>query len=168
MPLIRVEIREGWSHPEKVRLLDAIHAAAVEVLKIPDEDRTQILTEHAAEAFEFPPGKGDHIPRRGLGGWVPDLVRSPTRSTRTGPRSPPRPGLERAQLLHHLEQHHPGGADGTARALVAGLTQGAVGGRLRTPGGRAGAGVAAVGSLVTYRPGCWQSPDHVIRRGEPL
>lgn len=61
MPLIRVEIREGWSHPEKVRLLDAIHAAAVEVLKIPDEEWTQILTEHAAEAFEFPPGKGERF-----------------------------------------------------------------------------------------------------------
>ena len=26
-----------------------------------DEDRTQILTEHPAEAFEFPPGKGDRF-----------------------------------------------------------------------------------------------------------
>jgi phenylpyruvate tautomerase PptA (4-oxalocrotonate tautomerase family) len=61
MPLIRVEIREGWSHAEKARLLDAVHAAAVEALRIPDEDRTQILTEHAADAFEFPPGKGDRF-----------------------------------------------------------------------------------------------------------
>jgi hypothetical protein len=30
------------------------------------------------------------------------------------------------------------------------------------------AGVAAVGRLVSDRPGCQQSPDHVIRRGEPL
>jgi phenylpyruvate tautomerase PptA (4-oxalocrotonate tautomerase family) len=61
MPLIRVEIREGWSRAEKARLLDAIHAAAVEALRIPDEDRTQILTEHPAEAFELPPGKGDRF-----------------------------------------------------------------------------------------------------------
>jgi phenylpyruvate tautomerase PptA (4-oxalocrotonate tautomerase family) len=61
MPLIRVEIREGWSHAEKARLLDAIHAAAVETLRIPDEDRTQILTEHPAEAFEIPPGRGDRF-----------------------------------------------------------------------------------------------------------
>jgi phenylpyruvate tautomerase PptA (4-oxalocrotonate tautomerase family) len=61
MPLIRVQIREGWSHTEKARLLDAIHAAAVEALRIPDEDRTQILTEHPAEAFELPPGKGDRF-----------------------------------------------------------------------------------------------------------
>jgi phenylpyruvate tautomerase PptA (4-oxalocrotonate tautomerase family) len=61
MPLIRVEIREGWSPAEKAGLLDAIHAAAVEALKIPDEDRTQILTEHPAEAFEIPPGKGDRF-----------------------------------------------------------------------------------------------------------
>jgi phenylpyruvate tautomerase PptA (4-oxalocrotonate tautomerase family) len=57
MPLVRVEIREGWSREEKARLLDAIHAAAVDALRIPYEDRMQILTEHAAEAFEFPPDK---------------------------------------------------------------------------------------------------------------
>jgi phenylpyruvate tautomerase PptA (4-oxalocrotonate tautomerase family) len=61
MPLIRVEIREGWSHAEKARLLDAIHAAAVESLRIPDEDRTQILTEHPAEAFELPPGRSERF-----------------------------------------------------------------------------------------------------------
>ena len=61
MPLIRVEIREGWSPAEKAGLLDAIHAAAVQALKVPDEDRTQILTEHPAEAFELPPGKGDRF-----------------------------------------------------------------------------------------------------------
>jgi phenylpyruvate tautomerase PptA (4-oxalocrotonate tautomerase family) len=61
MPLIRIEIREGWSRTEKSRLLDAIHAAAVEALQIPDEDRTQILTEHPADAFEFPPGRGERF-----------------------------------------------------------------------------------------------------------
>jgi phenylpyruvate tautomerase PptA (4-oxalocrotonate tautomerase family) len=61
MPLIRVEIREGWSRAEKARLLDAIHAAAVEALMVPDEDRTQILTEHPADAFQFPPGKSDRF-----------------------------------------------------------------------------------------------------------
>jgi phenylpyruvate tautomerase PptA (4-oxalocrotonate tautomerase family) len=61
MPLIRVEIREGWSPAEKAGLLDAIHAAAVEALKIPNEDRTQFLTEHPTEAFEIPPGKGDRF-----------------------------------------------------------------------------------------------------------
>jgi phenylpyruvate tautomerase PptA (4-oxalocrotonate tautomerase family) len=61
MPLIRIEIREGWSRAEKSRLLGAIHAAAVEALQIPDEDRTQILTEHPADAFEFPPGRGERF-----------------------------------------------------------------------------------------------------------
>jgi phenylpyruvate tautomerase PptA (4-oxalocrotonate tautomerase family) len=61
MPLVRVEIREGWSPAEKAGLLDAIHAAAVAALRIPDEDRTQILTEHPAGAFEIPPGKGDRF-----------------------------------------------------------------------------------------------------------
>src|SRR5215207_2845612 len=61
MPLIRIEIREGWLSAEKSGLLDAIHAAAVEALRIPDEDRTQILTEHPADAFEIPPGKGERF-----------------------------------------------------------------------------------------------------------
>jgi phenylpyruvate tautomerase PptA (4-oxalocrotonate tautomerase family) len=61
MPVIRVEIREGWSPAEKAGLLDAIHAAAMQALKVPDEDRTQILTEHPAEAFELPPGTGDRF-----------------------------------------------------------------------------------------------------------
>jgi phenylpyruvate tautomerase PptA (4-oxalocrotonate tautomerase family) len=61
MPVIRVEIPEGWSPAEKAGLLDAIHAAAMQALKVPDEDRTQILTEHPAEAFELPPGKGDRF-----------------------------------------------------------------------------------------------------------
>ena len=61
MPLIRIEIRQGWLSAEKSGLLDAIHAAAVEALRIPDEDRTQILTEHPADAFEIPPGKGERF-----------------------------------------------------------------------------------------------------------
>jgi phenylpyruvate tautomerase PptA (4-oxalocrotonate tautomerase family) len=61
MPMIRVEIRKGWSPAEKAGLLDAIHAAAVEALRIPDEDRTQMLTEHPADAFEIPPGKGERF-----------------------------------------------------------------------------------------------------------
>jgi phenylpyruvate tautomerase PptA (4-oxalocrotonate tautomerase family) len=61
MPLIRVEIREGWSPAAKAGLLDAIHLAVVEALRIPDEDRTQILTEHPAEAFEIPPGRSNRF-----------------------------------------------------------------------------------------------------------
>jgi phenylpyruvate tautomerase PptA (4-oxalocrotonate tautomerase family) len=61
MPLIRIEILEGWLSADKAGLLDAIHAAAVEALRIPDEDRTQILTEHPADAFEIPPGKGERF-----------------------------------------------------------------------------------------------------------
>jgi phenylpyruvate tautomerase PptA (4-oxalocrotonate tautomerase family) len=78
MPLIRVEIREGWSREEKARLLDAIHAAAVDALKIPYDDRTQILTEHAAEAFQLPPGKSDRFTlsrsRCSLGGHLAPSV----------------------------------------------------------------------------------------------
>jgi phenylpyruvate tautomerase PptA (4-oxalocrotonate tautomerase family) len=65
MPLIRIEIREGWLSAEKSGLLDAIHAAAVEALRIPDEDRTQILTEQPSRRLRDPARQGREIhPRR--------------------------------------------------------------------------------------------------------
>jgi phenylpyruvate tautomerase PptA (4-oxalocrotonate tautomerase family) len=80
MPVIRVEIREGWSPAEKTGLLDAIHAAAVEALKVPDEDRTQILTEHPAKAFEIHPARATGSPwsrsRCSLGGHLTPSVGS--------------------------------------------------------------------------------------------
>jgi 4-oxalocrotonate tautomerase family enzyme len=39
--------------------LDAVHEALVEAIKIPDEDRTQILQEHKESHFEIPRGKSE-------------------------------------------------------------------------------------------------------------
>lgn len=59
MPLVRVEVRAGpWSSRKKV-LLDAVHAALVEALQIPDDDRTQRLYELPSEDFEAPPTRSD-------------------------------------------------------------------------------------------------------------
>ena len=57
MPLVKIEILEGRPAAEKKALLDAVHSALVEALKIPEHDRMQILHEHPPEAFEIPPGK---------------------------------------------------------------------------------------------------------------
>lgn len=59
MPLVRIEVREGWSDLDKGRLLQAVHEALVYAFKIPDDDRTQRIVEHRAEDFELPPGRSE-------------------------------------------------------------------------------------------------------------
>ncbi len=61
MPLVRIDVRRGRSPSEKKALLEAVHAALVEVLKIPDDDRTQRLCEHSPEDFEIPPTRTDRF-----------------------------------------------------------------------------------------------------------
>lgn len=66
MPLVRVEVRAGLSAPEKRALLDAVHAALVEALKIPDDDRTQRLYELVPEDFEIPSSKSRDLTLVGI------------------------------------------------------------------------------------------------------
>ena len=57
MPHVRIEVREGRSASEKEALLEAVHSALVEALKIPEHDRIQRLYELSAEDFEVPPNR---------------------------------------------------------------------------------------------------------------
>lgn len=57
MPLVRIDVRKGRSSSEKKALLEAVHAALVEALKIPGDDRTQRLCEYSPEDFEIPPAR---------------------------------------------------------------------------------------------------------------
>lgn len=59
MPEVRIEIREGRSASEKKVLLEAVHSALVEALRIPEQDRIQRLYELPADHFEIPPDKTD-------------------------------------------------------------------------------------------------------------
>ena len=59
MPLVRLEVRQGRSATQKQALMDAVHAALVKALRIPDHDRMQRIVEHAREDFEVPPGSSD-------------------------------------------------------------------------------------------------------------
>jgi len=52
MPLVRIEIEKGFSPEYKKALLDRVHQALVETIKIPDHDRRQMLYEFDAENFE--------------------------------------------------------------------------------------------------------------------
>jgi phenylpyruvate tautomerase PptA (4-oxalocrotonate tautomerase family) len=60
MPLVRIEILKGRSTAERKRLLQAVHAALVEAFRIPEDDRTQRITEHDPENFEIPPGRSEN------------------------------------------------------------------------------------------------------------
>lgn len=59
MPKVIIDILEGRSEEHKKALLDAVHHALVEALKIPDDDRIQILNEHKRTHFELPPDKSE-------------------------------------------------------------------------------------------------------------
>jgi phenylpyruvate tautomerase PptA (4-oxalocrotonate tautomerase family) len=52
MPLVRIEIEKGKSPEYKKAILDGVHQALVETIKIPDHDRRQRLYELDAESFE--------------------------------------------------------------------------------------------------------------------
>lgn len=51
MPLVHVHVIRGRSPEDARKLLDAVHCAVVEVLRVPDTDRYQILHQH--EAYEM-------------------------------------------------------------------------------------------------------------------
>lgn len=52
MPLIKVHMRDTKTKEHKKAVLDGIHSALVSAFKIPEKDRTQLLTEYDAEHFD--------------------------------------------------------------------------------------------------------------------
>lgn len=61
MPDVLVETRGGWLGLRRAAFLDAIHAAMVEALRIPTDDKVLRLIEHPAECFAIPHGAADHF-----------------------------------------------------------------------------------------------------------
>lgn len=57
MPVVHISLIKGRTADQKRELLDQLHHALEETLKIPVHDRTQILHEYTAEDFIVPPGK---------------------------------------------------------------------------------------------------------------
>jgi phenylpyruvate tautomerase PptA (4-oxalocrotonate tautomerase family) len=56
MPIVHVHVRAGRPPGRKKAILDGLHSAFVEAFRIPDQDRNQILHEHAPEHFESQKG----------------------------------------------------------------------------------------------------------------
>lgn len=61
MPIVKIEIREGKSAECKKAILDGVHDALVEAIKIPDWDRFQRLYELDAAYFEKPEKYSDNV-----------------------------------------------------------------------------------------------------------
>ena len=55
MPLVRVALRKGKSPEYRRALSDSIHRAMVETIKIPEQDRFQIITEHDDSSLVYDP-----------------------------------------------------------------------------------------------------------------
>jgi phenylpyruvate tautomerase PptA (4-oxalocrotonate tautomerase family) len=58
MPNALIATRRGWI-ADRGTVIDAVHGALMEALRIPEWDRTLRLVEHEPEAFAVPPGRGE-------------------------------------------------------------------------------------------------------------
>jgi len=61
MPTARIEVRRRWSPEEKQRILNAIHLAMIEALKIPPHDKLMRFIEHSPEDFVAPPNTSENF-----------------------------------------------------------------------------------------------------------
>ena len=55
MPLVRIALRKGKSPEYRRAISDSIHRAMVETIKIPEQDRFQIVTEHDDASLVYDP-----------------------------------------------------------------------------------------------------------------
>lgn len=60
MPIARIEVRKDWPAETQQQLIEALHTAMVEALKIPERDRQIRLVAHRPEHFAVPPGASDN------------------------------------------------------------------------------------------------------------
>jgi phenylpyruvate tautomerase PptA (4-oxalocrotonate tautomerase family) len=60
MPLIKIETRKSWSATQKKDIIEAVHSALREAIKIPVDDRNIRFHSYAPEDFEVPPGKSEN------------------------------------------------------------------------------------------------------------
>jgi phenylpyruvate tautomerase PptA (4-oxalocrotonate tautomerase family) len=55
MPLVRISLLAGKPESHKRKISDAVHRALVGSISIPEQDRFQIITEHAKAEFIYDP-----------------------------------------------------------------------------------------------------------------
>lgn len=57
MPLVKIETRKSWSASQKQEIMEAVHSAMREALKIPENDRDIRFHEYPPEDFQVAPDK---------------------------------------------------------------------------------------------------------------
>jgi 4-oxalocrotonate tautomerase len=55
MPLVRIDLRKGTSSAYRRALADGVHAAMVEAIAIPPDDRFQVISEHDGDSLVYDP-----------------------------------------------------------------------------------------------------------------
>jgi phenylpyruvate tautomerase PptA (4-oxalocrotonate tautomerase family) len=55
MPLVRIDLRSGRSAEDRRAIGEAVHRAMVETIKVPADDRFQVIAEHAAPGLVHDP-----------------------------------------------------------------------------------------------------------------
>ncbi|HET7784681.1 MAG TPA: tautomerase family protein [Myxococcales bacterium] len=55
MPLVRIALRKGTNPEFRRAVSESIHRALVEAIKIPEQDRFQVLTEHDESGLVYDP-----------------------------------------------------------------------------------------------------------------
>jgi 4-oxalocrotonate tautomerase len=55
MPLVRIALRKGTTPEFRRALSDSVHRAMVETIKIPEQDRFQVITEHDESGMIYDP-----------------------------------------------------------------------------------------------------------------
>jgi phenylpyruvate tautomerase PptA (4-oxalocrotonate tautomerase family) len=55
MPLVRIDLREGTSAAYRKAIADGVHAAMIDAIAIPPDDRFQVINEHAADGLIYDP-----------------------------------------------------------------------------------------------------------------
>jgi phenylpyruvate tautomerase PptA (4-oxalocrotonate tautomerase family) len=56
MPLVRIDLREGTTAEYRAAIGDAVHRAMVETIKVPENDRFQVIAEHPRDGLVHDPG----------------------------------------------------------------------------------------------------------------
>jgi phenylpyruvate tautomerase PptA (4-oxalocrotonate tautomerase family) len=59
MPIVTIELRKRYAPDREVQIIDAVHAAMMEGLKIPSWDKNVRLLVHEPHRFAAPPGKDE-------------------------------------------------------------------------------------------------------------
>lgn len=61
MPVATIEVRMNYSREQEAALIDAVHAAMMDGIKIPAWDKTIRLVVHEPHRFATPPGHGERF-----------------------------------------------------------------------------------------------------------